>query len=110
MDSSTLTQTVVETLIRIATVLVVAGVVYTTRKGINKLATGLQNITQAITDLNTSFSSEIAAITAALQNANSGGVSEADAAGIVTQLKDLQTRIDTETAALTTAPAPTPVP
>lgn len=75
------------------------------RKGLNKLADGLTDLKQAMIDLNTSFTAEVGAIATALQNANVGGVSQADAEGIVTQMQSLKTLIDAKTAELLTPPA-----
>ena len=70
----------------------------------------LDDLKQAVTDLNTSVSNEIAAVVAAIQAAQAGGdgsVSQVDAEGIVTQLQQTKATLDAETTALAT-PAPPP--
>lgn len=80
------------------------------RKESTHLADALTDLKQAVTDLNTSVSNELAAIGTALQNAsqNSGGISQADAEGIVTQIRDLQAKVDQETSTLAAPVQPTP--
>ena len=70
----------------------------------------LTDLQGAVSNLSTSVSAEIAAVTSAIQAsqaANSGAVSASDAETIVTSLIALKATVDTETAALTpAAPAP----
>jgi len=76
------------------------------RKGLKIMADGLTDLKQAVVDLNTSFTAEVGAIATALQNANQGGVSQADAEAVVTNMKSLQALIDAKTAELLTPPQP----
>jgi hypothetical protein len=80
-------------------------------KGQQNIMSALSDLQTAVTNLGTSISSEIAAVTAAIQasqNANSGAVSATDAEAVVASLQNLQKTVDAETAALTPAPAPAP--
>lgn len=61
------------------------------------------DMTTAITNLNSSVSSEIAAVATAIQNAvtNSGGIGAADAQAFVDQLLQTKQTLDAETASIT---------
>jgi uncharacterized protein YoxC len=71
---------------------------------LNQIMAAIDDLKTAVTNLNTSFSAELAAITAKL-GGFAGAVPAADAEAVVTSLSDLQKKIDAETAALTGPPA-----
>ena len=66
----------------------------------------IDDLKTAINNVNTSVSNEIAAVSAKLASLG-GGISDADAEALVTQLNTIKTNLDNETATLTgTTPPP----
>jgi hypothetical protein len=72
-----------------------------------KIMSALTDLQKAVSDLNASFTAELAAINAKLAGIASG-TSDADIASVITDLTTLKNNIDAETAALTTVPTPAP--
>jgi hypothetical protein len=71
-----------------------------------RLMSALTDLQDAVTNLNTSVSAEIAAIIARLAQIPAGGTADADIAAVVAQLTTTKATLDAETAALATPPGP----